>query len=303
VSAPLPPQPAGEVRVTEYVRRAARRWYVVVLAIVAAVAVVFLHGVSGATKQSSATASVYLGQPFTPGGASVLTSTPLSNPQISIQFVTAPQQIAKAADAAGIDHSSLRKHVSVLSSSGSGTGTGKAAAGGGPPTITITVEGPWTPAKVETVANTLAGSLIDYANRYTNLKMRLIAARIASEKAEMATLKEVQTRAHANLAAIDASSEPPLQKVAASSPLVSDLSASATQIGQLTLNLTNDQVTLVAARDIESAQFISRATGRKVSAATRRSSLIIAAMVGLIVGVGLALAWEALSVRPRREPA
>jgi hypothetical protein len=291
------------VRVTEYVRRAARRWYVVALAIVAAVAVVFLHGVSGATKQSSATASVYLGQPFTPGGASVLTSTPLSNPQISIQFVTAPQQIAKAADAAGIDHSSLRKHVSVLSSSGSGTGTGKAAAGGGPPTITITVEGPWTPAKVETVANTLAGSLIDYANRYTNLKMRLIAARIASEKAEMATLKEVQTRAHANLAAIDASSEPPLQKVAASSPLVSDLSASATQIGQLTLNLTNDQVTLVAARDIESAQFISRATGRKVSAATRRSSLIIAAMVGLIVGVGLALAWEALSVRPRREPA
>lgn len=298
MSAPPPLQPAGEVRVTEYVRRAARRWYVVVLAIVAAVAVVFLHGVSGATKQSSATASVYLGQPFTPGGASVLTTTPLSNPQISIQFVTAPQQIAKAADAAGIDHSSLRKHVSVLSSSSSGTG--KAAAGSGPPTITITVEGPWTAAKVETVANTLAGSLIDYANRYTNLKTRLIASRIANEKAELATLREVQTRAHANLAAIDASSEPPLQKVAASAPLVSDLSAAATQIGQLTLNLTNDQVTLVAARDIESAQFISRASGHKVSAATRRSSLIIAAMVGLIVGVGLALAWEALSVRPRR---
>lgn len=302
MSAPPPLQPAGEVRVTEYVRRAARRWYVVVLAIVAAVAVVFLHGVSGATKQSSATASVYLGQPFSPGGASVLTTTPLSNPQISIQFVTAPQQIAKAADAAGIDHSSLRKHVSVLSSSPSGTGA-KAASGGGPPTITITVEGPWTPAKVETVANTLAQSLIDYANRYTNLKTRLIASRIANEKAELATLREVQTRAHANLAAIDASSEPPLQKVAASAPLVSDLSAAATQIGQLTLNLTNDQVTLVAARDIESAQFISRASGHKVNAATRRSSLIIAAMVGLIVGVGLALAWEALSVRPRREPA
>jgi hypothetical protein len=304
VSAPLPPQPAGEVRVTEYFRRAARRWYVVVLAVVAAVALVFLHGVSGATNQSSAMASVYLGQPFTPGGASVLTSTPLSNPQISIQYVTAEQQIAKAANAAGIDNRSLRKHVSVLSaSSSSGTGGGKAATGGGPPTITITVEGPWTRAKVQTVANTLAQSLIDYANRYTDLKRRLIAARIASEKAEMATLKEVQKRAHANLEAIDASSEPPLQKVAASSPLVSDLSASATQIGTLTLNLTNDQVTLVAAKDIESAQFISRATGRKVSAATRRSSLVIAAMVGLIVGVGLALAWEALSARPRRAPA
>jgi hypothetical protein len=300
VSAPLPPQPAGEVRVTEYVRRAARRWYVVVLAVVAAVAIVFLHGVSGATKQSSAMASVYLGQPFTPGGASVLTSTPLSNASISIQYVTAPQQIAKAADAAGIDNRSLRKHVSVLSASPSGTGGAKASTGGGPPTITITVEGPWARAKVQTAANSLAESLITYANRYTNLKARLIAERVKNEKGELGTLFQVQRRAHANLTAIDASNAAPLDKVAASSPLVSDLATAATQIGALTLNLTNDEVTLGATRDIESAQFISRATGRKVSAATRRSSLVIAAMVGLIVGVGLALAWEALSSRPRR---
>jgi LPS O-antigen subunit length determinant protein (WzzB/FepE family) len=38
-----------------------------------------------------------------------------------------------------------------------------------------------------------------------------------------------------------------------------------------------------------------------VTATTRRNSLIIAAMVGLIVGTGLALAWEALATRPRRE--
>lgn len=298
--APLPPQPAGEVRVTEYFRRAARRWYVVVLSVLASVAVVFLHGVSGATKQSAAMASVYLGQPFSPGGGSVLSATPLSNPQISIQYVTAPQQIAKAADAAGIDPRSLRKHVSVLSASAAGSGGAKASAGGGPPTITVTVEGPWSRAKVQTATNSLAHSLIDYANRYTDLKARLIADRVKSEQAEMATLREVQRRAHANLAAIDASNAAPLAKVAASSPLVSDLSASATQIGQLTLNLTNDQVTLVATRDIESSQFISRASAHKVNAATRRSSLVIAAMVGLIVGIGLALAWEALSLRPRR---
>jgi hypothetical protein len=153
------------------------------------------------------------------------------------------------------------------------------------------------------VANSLAQSLIDYANRYTSLKARLIAQRVKNEKAEMATLLEVQKRARASLAAIDASSAQPLDKVAASSPLVSDLNTAATQIGTLTLNLTNDEVTLVATRDIESAQFISRASGRKVSAATRRSSLVIGAMVGLIVGVGLALAWEALSARPRRPSA
>jgi len=169
-----------------------RRWYVIVLSVVAAVALVFLHGVSGATKQAAATASVYLGQPFTPGGASVLTTTPLSNPQISIQYVLAPQQIAKAAAAAGIDHGSLRKHVSVLSSSPAGSGAaGKASTGGGPPTISINVEGPWTRAKVQTAANSLAHSLIDYANRYTTMKTNLISGRVATEKAELKVLQEV----------------------------------------------------------------------------------------------------------------
>jgi len=290
--------------VTEYFRRAMRRWYVIVLSVVAAVALVFLHGVSGATKQAAATASVYLGQPFTPGGASVLTTTPLSNPQISIQYVLAPQQIAKAATAAGIDHGSLRKHVSVLSSSPAGSGAaGKASTGGGPPTISINVEGPWTRAKVQTAANSLAHSLIDYANRYTTMKTNLISGRVKTEQAEMRVLQEVQKRAHANLQSVDSLSAAPLDKVAASSPFVSDLSSAADQIGTLTLNLTNDQVALVAARDIESSQFISHAVGHQVSAATRRSSLIIAAMVGLIVGIGLALAWEALSARPRRAQA
>ena len=174
---------------------------------------------------------------------------------------------------------------------------------GPPPTISINVEGPWTRTKVQAAANSLARSLIDYANRYTTMKTDLISGRVATEKAEMKVLQDVQRRAHANLARIDSSSAAPLDKVAASSPFVSDLSAAADQIGTLTLNLTNDQVALVAAKDIESSQFIAKAAGHQVSAATRRSSLIIAAMVGLIVGIGLALAWEALSSRPRHAQA
>jgi hypothetical protein len=303
VSVTPPVQPAGEVRVTEYFRRAMRRWYVIVFSVVAAVLLVFLHGVSGATKQSAASASVYLGQPFTPGGASVISQTPLSNPSISIQYVTAPRQIAAAAKAAGIDHRSLRSHVSVLASGGAASAAGKAATGGGPPTISIAVEGPWTRAKAQTAANTLAQSLLNFANRYTSLKTKLIASRVKLEKSQLATQLQVQKQARRNMAIIAASNTDPLSKVAAESPFVTDLSTAADQIGTLTVNLTNDQVALVATKDIESAQFISQASGHQVSAATRRNSLVIAAMVGLIIGVGLALAWEALSSRPRRAQA
>jgi hypothetical protein len=300
VSVTPPVQPAGEVRVTEYVRRAARRWYVVVLSVVASVLLVFLHGVSGATKQSAASTSIYLGQPFTPGGASVLTQTPLSNPSISIQYVTAPKQIQAAAKAAGIDPRSLRKHVSVLASGGAASAAGKGLTGGGPPTITISVEGQWSALKAQIAANTLGRSLIGFANRYTTLKTKLIVARVKQEQNQLRTFLQVQTRARRNITVINNSSAAPLDKVAAESPFVSDLSTAADSIGTLTLNLTNDQVALVATKDIESAQFISKASGHRVSAATRRNSLVIAAMVGLIVGIGLALAWEALSARPRR---
>ena len=302
VSVTPPAQPAGEVRVTEYARRAARRWYVIVFAVIAAVLLVYLHGVSAATKQSAASASVYLGQPFGPGGSSVLVGTPLSNPSISINYVTAPQQIDAAAKAAGIDRRSLRSHVSVLASGGSGA-AGKAVVAGGPPTIGINVEGPWTKRKVQTAANSLGQSLVGFANRYTTKKASLIAQRIAIEKRQLATFTEVEKQAHKNLAIIDGSTAAPLQKVAAESPFVSNLETAAGQIGSLTENLTNDQVSLVAAHDIESASFISRASGHAVSAATRGHSLIIAAIIGLIVGTGLALAWESLRRRPRPEQA
>jgi hypothetical protein len=297
-----PVQPAGEVRVTDYARRAAKRWYVIVFAVVAAVLLVFLHGVSAATKQSSASASVYLGQPFGPGGSSVLAGTPLSNPTISITYVTAPKQINTAAKAAGINPRLLRSHVSVLASGGAGAGA-KPVTGGGPPTITITVEGPWTKHEVQTATNSLANSLIAFANRYTTLKAKLIAHRIAIEQAQIKTFTEAERQAQKNIATIDNSSAPPLAKVAAESPFVSNLETAAAQIGSLTEGLTNDQLALVAAHDIESASFISRATGHGVSAATRRHSLIIAAIIGLIVGIGLALAWEALRRRPRAERA
>jgi hypothetical protein len=299
VSVTPPDQPAGEVRVTEYVRRALRRWYVIVFAVVVAVMLVFLHGVSGATNQSTASASVYLGQPFSPGGSALLNSTPLSNPTIPIEFVTSPRQLAAAAAKARVAPAHLRSHVSVLAT---GAGTGKAATNGSP-TISIAVEGPWSRLQVQTIANSLAQSLIDFANRYTTQKTKLISGRILQEKAQLAAFAEVERRARDNLKTIDSSSAAPLTKVAAESPFVTSLSAAADQIGTLTTNLTNDQLTLVAAKSIESAQFITHAVGRKVSAATRRNSLIIAAIVGLIVGTGLALVWESLRMRPRRERA
>lgn len=294
--------PTPEVGVGTYLRRAARRWYVVVLAVVVAVAVVVLHGVSGATRQSAATAVVYLGTPYSPTGTGVLPASPLSNAGIAIAYVEAPQQVSAAAKAAGIDHHSLREHVSVLPVGGPVNG-GKNVAQTATPSMSITVEGPWTRVKVQTAANTLAQLLIDYANRYSSQKAAVVSAKVASERTEMAALLDSQAQAHRNLARLDASHAASLDKVAATAPYVGNLAASITQVTALSQNLTNDQIDLLGARDIESAQFITHAAGRRLAAATRRTSVVVAALIGAILGIALALAWESLAAGRRARTA
>jgi hypothetical protein len=295
-----PPPPPREVRVTEYARRVGRRWYVVLAAIVVAVGLVFLHKVSGATNQSTATASVYLGQPLAAGGGSVITQTPQSNAGIAVSFVKSTATIADAARAARLTAARLHGHVSVIASNPSAGGTAGSATKttGGSPTISITVEGPWSRLRVEAAAESLAKSLIAFENRYSDIKRRQLKARITAEQTEAARLRGMIDRANAALQQIASSGLSSVEKASASASWGEILSTSTQQYGDVSAQLPTDQIALAAVDSIESAQMITDARGRQVSAVRRRSSFVVAAFIGLIVGVGLALAWD--EVRTRR---
>jgi hypothetical protein len=293
-----PPSPPREVRVTDYARRVARRWYVVVAAVVIAVAIVFLHGVSGSTNQATATASVYLGQPLAAGGGPI-PQTPQSNSGIAVTFVKSTGTLADAAKAAGLTAKKLRSHVSVISTSASAGGTAGSAARttGGAPTISITVEGPWSRQRVESAARSLANSLIGFENRYADIKRRQLKARIAAEQVEVKQLQDTVDRANAALQEVDRSSLSSTEKVAASASWGQILATSTQQLGDVSTQLPNDQIALAAVDAIESAQLVSDAQGRDVSAVRRRSAFVVAAFIGFIVGIGLALLWEELLAR------
>jgi hypothetical protein len=297
-----PPSPPREVRVTDYARRVARRWYIVAAAIVVAVGLVFLHAVSGSTNQSTATASVYLGQPLAAGGGPI-SQTPQSNSGIAVTFVKSTATLADAAKAARLTAAKLRGRVSVITTTPSAGGTAGSAskATGGAPTISITVEGPWARQRVEAAAESLAKSLIAFENRYSDIKRKQLQARIAAEQAEVKRLQDVVDRATSALRRIDESSLSPIDKATASSSWGEILATSTQQLGDVSTQLPTDQIALAAVDSIESAQMISDARGRQVSAVRRRSSLVVAGLIGLIVGVGLALAWD--EVRARRSGA
>ena len=292
------PTPAREVRVSEYARRVGRRWYVVVAAILIAVGLVFLRAVSGNTNAATATAQLYLGQPIGPSGSGIITQTPQANPQIAVSFVRSSTTLATAAKAAGI-HKSLGSYVSVLATNPSvgGTAGANTKTGSGAPTIAITVEGPWSRRAVQTATESLAKQLLAFENRYPDSKRTLLTSRIRSEQVEVESLHAQSTKAQSEIAAIDRSSLSPEQKAASAGPWGQVLATLTVQLGEVSTQLANDQISLQSITSIESAQFISHATAHSVGAVKRRSSLVIAAFIGLIVGIGLALLWEAL--RPR----
>jgi len=293
-----PPTPPREVRVTDYARRVARRWYIVVACVVIAVGLVFLHKVSGSTNQATATASVYLGQPLSAGGGPI-PQTPQSNSGIAVTFVKSTPTLANAAKASGLTAKRLHGHVSVLVSSASAGGTAGSAskATGGSPTISITVEGPWSRQRVQAAAESLANSLIGFENRYTDIKRRQLKARITAEQAEVKQLQAAVDRANAALQEVDRSSLSSTEKVAASASWGQILATSTQQLGDVSTQLPNDQIALAGVDAIESAQMISDAQGRQVSAVRRRSTFVVAAFIGFIVGVGLALLWDELRAR------
>jgi hypothetical protein len=295
-----PPPPPREVRVTEYARRVARRWYVVIAAIVIAVGLVFLHKVSGTTNQSTATASIYLGEPLAAGGGGVIANTPQSNSGIAVTFVKSTATLAEAARAAHLTSARLHGHVSVIASNPSAGGTAGSATKttGGSPTISITVEGPWSRLRVEAAAESLAKSLIAFENRYSDIKRRQLKTRITAEQAEITRLQAMIERANAALRKIDSSSLSSVDKATASASWGAILATSTQQFGDVSAQRPTDQIALAAVDSIESAQMITDARGRQVSAVRRRSSFVVAAFIGLIVGVGLALAWD--EVRTRR---
>jgi hypothetical protein len=293
-----PPTPPREVRVTDYARRVVRRWYIVVACVVIAVGLVFLHKVSGSTNQATATASVYLGQPLSAGGGPI-PQTPQSNSGIAVTFVKSTPTLANAAKASGLTAKRLHGQVSVLVSSASAGGTAGSAskATGGSPTISITVEGPWSRQRVQAAAESLANSLIGFENRYTDIKRRQLKARITAEQAEVKQLQAAVDRANAALQEVDRSSLSSTEKVAASASWGQILATSTQQLGDVSTQLPNDQIALAGVDAIESAQMISDAQGRQVSAVRRRSSFVVAAFIGFIVGVGLALLWDGLRAR------
>jgi capsular polysaccharide biosynthesis protein len=265
------PEAEQEVDFARYGRMLARRWWLVAVGVVVGAVVGFLISLGG-TKLYSATATIYVGQPYNPGGTSPV-YTPQSNPSLIGQIANAQSIDQKAATQCKTTVESFRKRISVQKIATTSTAIKSLAAVN--PLVTVTVQAPKGKAAA-CVANALADAAVAGIGSYPKAKVQNYRAHVAADIAAI-------NKMNAQLA------DP---AVAGTDKLLIQQ-----RLPTFQQDLSTYSGLLLLAKKVESPKVTIRAGSRQVSAQSPRNTVIIAALIGLILGVIGALLWD--RVMPR----
>jgi capsular polysaccharide biosynthesis protein len=182
------------IRVSDYAARAARRWYIILAAVVVALLIAGIDALTTHHDRVEASALVYTGQPSESAGSSPLQNPVVSAPGAVSRLVGSQPAITQAATAAHVAPASLQGRVTAQQVLTTATPTGSVATIG-TPFYTINVHGPWQPRQAATIANTLARTVRDAANRYTAAQVTTLRTQIAAQTASIQTINHNQHQA------------------------------------------------------------------------------------------------------------
>jgi len=259
------------------------RWWLPLLGLVVGAIIGYAISLGGGQVYKAST-TIYLGQPYSASGNIQLQSLQ-TNPSTVRQIVNSPSSIAAAAKVSGLRTSALHGHISV-----SGV-TGNIARLGQTPLVTITVQGARRD-RLKRAANALGDHVINRVGGYAERKIQNFRALIISdERRENAIRAQIDQAEEAARSALT-----PTDKLVA----VTLLSSAQQQLAIVQQDRLQNSQLLTQAQLIEQPRVVTPAGTQKVTARSRRNSVVVAAVVGLIVGIAAALAAEALAGRVER---
>lgn len=273
-----------EVDFGAYARTVGSRWWIVLAAIVAGALIGWLLSLGGGSVYR-AKAIVYLGQPISPTGSQQIQSL-ATNPEFVNQVAKAESTVQTVAGRLGVKTGKLRRGIA--------TGTVAASAKTqSNPLATVTVRG-LSRAQTAQAANMIAGIVVRQASGYVDAKI--------------ATLREQQQSQNTELDALDRQIDE-LNSALGGRPgltetnrlvLVSALSLAQQRRSDLVDEHVTASQALSVARFVERSRVIAPASAVKVTARSSRSSIVVGGLIGLIVGIALALLWDPVLRRRAR---
>jgi hypothetical protein len=233
-----------------------------------------------------AEAVVYLGQPLSPNGATPLQSL-ATNPNTTREIVRSVSALRQAARISGLPLPKLRGHVSTKAVANTAT---KKSASGQTPLVRISVTG-GAPLKVALAANALADRVVHSVSGYADMKISSFTEQLKADDEALAAIDSRAQALHDALRAAGNASA--LEKLV----LISQEDITEQRRAALIEQRTSTQQLLVVAQLVERSRVVSRASAVNTTARSVRSSLFVGALIGLLLGLIAALAWDPVSAR------
>ena len=259
------PEAEQEVDFGRYRRLLAARWWLPAAGLVLGAVIGYLVALGG-SQVFKATATLYLGQPYSSSG-NVQLQAAQTNPSTVRQIAHAESVIALVASQCKTKPGLFRGGISTQSVSGN------IAKNGQTPLVTLTVQS--AKRKVATcAANGLARSVIDKLGAFANQKIANFRAQVVSLNRDIATIDEGLRSSTLSLT----------DKLVLQTRLTTD------QQQKLTITQLLQQASIV-----EKTAILTGAHASRVTARSRRNAVVVAALIGLVLGAIVALMWDGVA--------
>jgi uncharacterized protein involved in exopolysaccharide biosynthesis len=256
------PEAEQEVDFSKYWRLLAARWWVPVFGLLLGAIVGYAVALGGSQTYSAA-AALYLGQPYTASG------------NVALQGLqTNPSTVGTVAHSLAVDQRVAALCKTKMGTFRSGIATkpiaGALAKNGQNPLVSLSVQS--AKKKVAScTANELAKIVVARISGYAVEKIASFSAQITNQERE---IKDLAT----------AISDP---NVSSTDKLILQ-----TQLNSAQSDLSSTTQLLHQAKAVEEPSVLTPASAARVTARSRRNSVIVGGLIGLVLGALVALLWD-----------
>ena len=259
------PEAEQEVDFGRYWRLIGNRWWVPVAGLVIGAVVGYLIALGG-TQVFKATATIYLGQPYTASGNVQLQSAQ-TNPSTVKVIAHAESTLASVASACKTKPGLFRGGISIQPVAGNISKNGQT------PEVSLTVQS--RKRKVAScAANQIARIVVDKTSGFADQKIANFQGQIAALNAD---IKLINT----GLSGTQLSTT---DKLVLQSRLFADEQ-----------NKLSTSQLLKQAQQVEKPSVLTGAHSTRVTARSRRNTVVVTALIGLVIGAIVALLWDGVA--------
>jgi hypothetical protein len=296
VSGAVPSSDDVEIDLGRWAHRIVSRWYIVLACVIVAIVIAQL-GEGRGHKEWTARALVNQGQPYTSTNQPIAASLG-TNPSAAGTLVKQDAIIKFVADKVGLRPGQLKPAISTQPVGAVNSKINST------PLVSVIVRGPWK-TKVSPAANLLAQQLLKVTGKYQIGRLKQMKKQVSLEQHQLDVLAQRNTVAVDNYKAIGgASGLSATEKALALNSASGLLNTIETRQSTLQAQHTEDIQTVLQIQNIEMPTVVTRAVATQTTAASKRAGYAVAIILGLIVGVLLALiSYAAWPVKPRDESA